>query len=152
MKKVNYIIILVLSFIILGGVLHVSALAETDVISTSYIRLDGPNNQSGTAYCSDPNFIKPFRFLGRIFAILKILIPVIIIAFGVFDLFRSVIASKDDEIKKSTKSLIMRIVSGVIIFFVPTIINVIFSLVDDWNKYATDYSVCTRCIMNPNKC
>jgi len=107
---------------------------------------------AGTTYCSDPNFIKPFKFLGRIFTILKILIPIIIIGFGAFDLSKAVVASKDDEIKKSIRSLAMRALAGIIIFFVPTIVNLVFTLVDDWNQYSTDYSKCSRCISNPGKC
>ena len=107
---------------------------------------------AGTTYCSDPNFIKPFKFLGRIFTILKILIPIIIIGFGAFDLSKAVVASKDDENKKSIRSLAMRALAGIIIFFVPTIVNLVFTLVDDWNQYSTDYSKCSRCISNPGKC
>lgn len=107
---------------------------------------------AGTRYCSDPNFIKPFKFLGKIFTILKILIPIIIIVFGVIDLSRAVIASKDDEIKKSIRGLAMRALAGVVIFFIPTLVNLIFVLIDDWNKYSTDYSKCSRCVMNPNDC
>ncbi len=107
---------------------------------------------AGTSYCSDPNFIKPFRFIGRLFAIIKIIIPIIIIVFGVIDLFKAVVGSKDDEIKKSLRSLVFRALAGVIIFFIPTFINLIFTLVDDWNKYSTDYSKCSKCISDPRKC
>lgn len=104
------------------------------------------------SYCSDPNFVKPFKLLGRIFSVIKIIIPIIIIAFGVVDFFKAVIASKDEEIKKSTKSLIMRLIAGVCIFFLPAIIHFIFTLVDDWNDYETDYAQCSLCITSPGKC
>ncbi len=115
------------------------------------VHLIGGEN-AGTTYCSDPNFIKPFKFLGRIFLILKILIPLVIIVLGIIDLGKAIISSKDDEIKKSVKSLTMRVIAGLIIFFIPTIINLVFMLVDDWNKYSTDYSNCSKCVQNPNNC
>jgi len=108
--------------------------------------------QAGTSYCSNPEFIKPFKFLGRIFTVVKIIIPLIIIAFGIWDMMRSVISSKEDEIKKSIRSLLFRVAAGVIIFFIPTIINTVFRLVDDWNQYSTDYSNCSKCVSNPSKC
>ena len=104
------------------------------------------------AYCSNPNFKKPFKILGRIFSVIKIIIPIIILAFGVVDFFKAVIASKDDAIKKSTKSLIMRLIAGVCIFFLPAIIHFVFRLIDDWNGYDSDYSECSLCITEPDKC
>lgn len=104
------------------------------------------------SYCSKPNFLKPFKLLGRIFSVVKIVLPIIILAFGVVDFFKAVIASKDDEIKKATKSLIMRLIAGVCIFFLPAIIHFVFRLVDDWNDYDSDYSKCSLCITSPNQC
>jgi hypothetical protein len=104
------------------------------------------------SYCSKPNFLKPFKLLGRIFSVVKIILPIIILAFGVVDFFKAVIASKDDEIKKATKSLIMRLIAGVCIFFLPAIIHFVFRLVDDWNDYDSDYSKCSLCITSPNQC
>ena len=104
------------------------------------------------SYCSKPNFLKPFKLLGRIFSFVKIVLPIVILAFGVVDFFKAVIASKDDEIKKATKSLIMRLIAGVCIFFLPAIIHFVFRLVDDWNDYDSDYSKCSLCITSPNQC
>ncbi len=103
-------------------------------------------------YCSDPDFKKPFIFLGRIFSVVKILIPILIIIFGMIDLFKAVIGSKDDEIKKSIRSLMLRAIAGVVIFFIPTIIHLLFLLIDDWQKYETTYSKCSLCITSPSKC
>lgn len=103
-------------------------------------------------YCSDPDFKKPFIFLGRIFSVIKILIPILIIIFGMIDLFKAVIGSKDDEIKKSIRSLMLRAIAGVVIFFIPTIIHLLFLLIDDWQKYETTYSKCSLCITSPSKC
>lgn len=103
-------------------------------------------------YCSDENFIKPFIFIGRIFTIIKILIPILIIIFGMIDLFKAVIGSKDDEIKKSIRSLLFRAIAGVVIFFIPTIVHLLFLLIDDWKNYETTYSKCSLCISSPSKC
>ena len=89
-------------------------------------------------------------FIGRIIQIAKIFIPIIIIGFGVMDLFKAITGSKDDEIKKSFKSLAMRCVAGVCVFFLPAIVSFIFSLVNDWNE--SDYNVCIKCIWNVKSC
>ncbi|MCI8575803.1 MAG: hypothetical protein HFI09_04970 [Bacilli bacterium] len=106
-----------------------------------------------TSYCSDDlELLKTFKFIGRILSIVKILIPLVIIVLGAIDFFKAVVASKDDEIKKSMKSLMFRVLAGVIIFFIPTIVNLVFMLIDDWGNYRTDYSVCSTCVTNPSKC
>ena len=66
--------------------------------------------------------------------IIKIGIPIILIILGMFDLGKAVIASKEDEIKAAQKLLIKRIIYAVAIFFVVTIITLVFNLVDDINK------------------
>jgi len=144
-KIVLMVLVAFFSFQFIGGIVEAQ---DFD----SYFEVKLLAGESGTSYCSDPNFIKPFRFLGRIFSVVKIIIPLIIIIFGVIDLFKAVVGSKDDEIKKSLRSLTMRTLAGVIIFFIPTLINLVFTLVDDWNKYSTDYSNCSKCISDPKNC
>ena len=100
--------------------------------------------------CSDLQEV--WQIVGWILWVFKIVIPIIIIIFGMIDLGKAVVASKDDEIKKSIRSLALRALAGIVIFFIPTIVNLVFMLVDDWNKYSTDYSKCSRCISNPGDC
>ena len=53
--------------------------------------------------------------VGRILGIFKIVIPLLVIIFGMIDLGKAVVASKDDEIKKAAKALGMRALAGVLI-------------------------------------
>ena len=72
----------------------------------------------------------------------------------VYDFFndfgKAVIANKDDEIKKSAKSLVMRAIAGVIIFFVPTLLNFVVELIGgEDNVYNGDFATCTHCMLEP---
>jgi hypothetical protein len=51
-------------------------------------------------------------FLGKILNVFKIVIPILILAFGAIDFGKAVVASKDDEIKKALKSLLFRILAA----------------------------------------
>ncbi len=93
-----------------------------------------------------------WQLLGYVLTVFKIVIPIIIIVFGIIDLGKAVVASKDDEIKKSIKSLAMRAVAGVFIFFVPTLVGAIFKMVGSFNDLKAEYSVCSTCISSPGKC
>ena len=94
----------------------------------------------------------PLKFLGYILLIVKIIIPLILIVFGIIDLFKAVTGGKDGEISKSLKSFMFRIIGGVAIFFVPTIISFIFTLVDGFDQVQSEYELCQKCILNVSQC
>ena len=62
--------------------------------------------------------------------------------------------SSNDEIKKSAKSLGMRIVAGVLIFLAPSVILWVFGLISDFSeaKDAIDFPTCQTCLLTPYKC
>lgn len=93
-----------------------------------------------------------WQIIGWVLWVFKIVIPIVIIVFGMIDLGKAVVASKDDEIKKSVKSLVMRAIAGIIIFFIPTIVGAIFSLVGEFRddeEYKAEYDICSECITHP---
>ena len=92
-----------------------------------------------------------WQIIGWILVVFKIVIPIIIIIFGVIDLGKAVVASKDDEIKKSVKSLAMRAIAGIVIFFIPTLVGAIFSLVGEWSELKDEYEICRQCITHPGR-
>ncbi len=96
-----------------------------------------------------------WQIIGWVLWVFKIAIPIVIIVFGMIDLGKAVVASKDDEIKKSVKSLVMRAIAGIIIFFIPTLVGAIFSLVSEFKDdpaYTAEYKVCRTCIVHPGDC
>lgn len=60
---------------------------------------------------------------------IQIAIPVLLIIFGMFDLGKAVVASKEDEIKKGQQLFIKRLISAVLVFFVIFIVKVLINLV-----------------------
>ncbi len=90
-----------------------------------------------------------WQIIGWVLYVFKIVIPIIIIVFGVLDLGKAVVASKDDEIKKAIKSLAFRAIAGVIIFFVPTLVGAVFGLVGDFQDMKPEYNKCKTCITRP---
>lgn len=93
-----------------------------------------------------------WQLLGWVLTIFKIVIPILIIVFGMIDLGKAVIASKDDEIKKSIKSLAMRLIAGIVIFFIPTLVGAVFKVVGSFSDLQDEYSVCSVCITSPGNC
>lgn len=60
--------------------------------------------------------------------LIQIGIPIILILLGTIDLGKAVIASKEDEIKAAQKLLIKRLIYAVAVFFIVTIVTLVFSL------------------------
>lgn len=100
-----------------------------------------------TTFCKDTAEI--WQVVGKVLFIFKIVIPLLIIIFGMLDLGKAVVASKDDEIKKAIKSLAMRAIAGIVIFFIPTLVGVVFSIVDSFGDVESDYNTCKECIVHP---
>ena len=101
--------------------------------------------------CSD--LWEVWQIIGYVLLAFKIVIPIIIIIFGAIDLGKAVVASKDDEIKKSVKALAIRAVAGIVIFFVPTLVGLVFSMVGSYNEdVKSEYNVCKTCITKPGSC
>lgn len=94
------------------------------------------------------------QVLGYVLLIFKVAIPVIIVALGAIDLGKAVTSGKDDDIKKNTKSLGIRIAAGILIFLSPSIILWIFGLINGFNDASDElgFSTCKKCILTPYKC
>lgn len=107
---------------------------------------------TGEAFCQREGVKKTFRAIGWVILIIKILVPVLLIVFGSIDFAKAVIASKDDEIKKSARSLGIRVIIGVLIFFIPTIINFAVKIIggeDIYNENSGSFGFCTHCMLEP---
>lgn len=116
---------------------------ENENNSSSNTKIDVGN------FCNESRILKAFRFIGYLFFVVKILVPILLIIFGTIDFSKAVIASNNDEIQKSTKALVTRILAGIFIFFIPTIVNFAFSLVRNAD---TSYGNCRVCLFEPLKC
>ena len=103
-----------------------------------------------TPFCTGTANI--WRLVGQVLFIFKIVIPLLLIIFGMIDLGKAVVGSKDDDVKKAISHLAFRAVAAVIIFFIPTLVGFIFSIVDgfDTAKTQENWSICRACISNPN--
>lgn len=91
-----------------------------------------------------------WQFIGFVLYVFKIAIPLLLIIFGMIDLGKAVIASDDKEIKNATTKLMKRAIAAVVIFFIPTLVGFIFSIVGGFSDVKNTYNYCKECIVNPN--
>ncbi len=81
--------------------------------------------------------------------ILKIITPIIIIIMGMIDLTKSVMAQKEDEIKKGQQAFLKRIFLGAAVFLVFLLVEVIIGLVAPKDKNTNMWN-CVDCFINKN--
>lgn len=64
-----------------------------------------------------------------IILVIQIVVPVVLVIFGMLDLFKGITAQKDDEIKKGQHMFVKRLISAAIVFFVIAIVKLLISFV-----------------------
>ena len=93
------------------------------------------------------------QIVGYVITFFKIAIPLLIIALGMFDFGKAVVAEKEDEIKKQTKRLIYRVIGGIEIFLIPNLVLWLFNaFVDDYSQEAENFKTCETCLLHPGNC
>lgn len=63
--------------------------------------------------------------------IIQIVVPILLVVFGMMDLMKGVMAQKEDEIKKGQQTFIKRLIAAAIVFFVIAIVKMVVSFVSD---------------------
>lgn len=95
-------------------------------------------------FCSE-GYMTVYEIIGKCLTIAKIIIPLILIGLGTVDFYKSVTSSKDEDLTKSAKSFIRRVIAGVVIFLIPTLILLIFDIT---NLNKSENSCVYECILN----
>ncbi len=111
--------------------------------------LDNQPAVDASSFCSDTAQL--WKLVGTLINIIKIVIPVIIIVLAMLDLGKAVMAGEEKEIQAAQKMLIKRLIYGVVIFFVVTIVQTIFNLIGAGpGSESADSAICWECATRPN--
>ena len=82
----------------------------------------------------DFSFSGAFPYVvSTIITLITIVVPVLLIIFGMIDFLKAVTASKEDEIKKGQQTFIKRLIAAVIVFFIIAIVRLIISFASNDN-------------------
>lgn len=84
---------------------------------------------------------------GYLLLILKCAAPLLIVIMGTMDFYKAVMDGKTDTLKKEAIILGKRLLIGIFIFFIPTIINFVVDNVGGGEN--SDYKTCVSCLTNP---
>ena len=80
-------------------------------------------------YCHNNDFLQIIIVIKRLISIIRYVIPIIIIIMGSLDFGKAVFASSEDNMKKSQKIFINRIILGIVIFIVPVLVDFLMIMI-----------------------
>ncbi len=145
MKKfIVYIIMFFMCFSVFAPAIETEALSLSDNI----LIMETTDLEKLESNCRD--FSPALRIGGYIIFWVKIILPLIIIVKGSFDLAKVVTSGKPEELKKGATKMGYSAVASIIIFFIPTIIYTVFGFIDSFNENMTeDSKICSACIFDP---
>ena len=120
--------------------------SETNPLKIVNVNICSPVDEAG-----NPNYsLLVFQVIGYIIMIIKILVPIILIVLGSIDLGKASLSGDDKALKEATVIFGKRVLIGLIIFFIPTVLDFFLGLVEGTTDVSSKYQGCTDCILNPN--
>ena len=98
------------------------------------------------------------QIVGYVLLVIKIVIPLIIIILASIDFGSAALAGEEKVIKEKAFTLLKRILVGIAIFLLPTIVRVLYFGIYDMNHDKFDNTIrddssnCIDCLTNPGGC
>ena len=81
--------------------------------------------------CTNPYILRVMFILVAVLKIVCIVVPIIIMGTTMVKAFNAVVSGKEDNLKEILPVTVKKIIAGLVIFFLPTILNMCFFLVGD---------------------
>ena len=93
--------------------------------------------------CTEPEILKVILYIQIILKYVFIVVPIGLILMMGFDLFKNVTAGREEDMKKNLSLAIKRLIFCVCMFFVPTIVSLVITIVNDSiEDFSVDYQSC----------
>ena len=106
-----------------------------------------------TDFCTRSSSV--LQILGYFIFIVKIVLPLIIIILGSIDVSKAVLSGDEKDIKTSVGILVKRLLIGIAVFLLPSIVRVIFYGIYDLkseDSVKNEANICIDCLTNPSSC
>lgn len=82
-----------------------------------------------------------------IYLAIQVLVPVILVIFGMIELTKAIMAQKEDEIKKAQGSFIKKLIVAVIVFLTFSIVRLVFNFANSGKDNSSVWN-CANSIIN----
>ena len=93
------------------------------------------------------------QIIGYVLFVVKIVVPLVIIVLASIDMTKAVTAGDDKAIKEQGIKLLKRLILGISIFLLPTIVRIVFNTIGNFTgEMKKDYNMCVYCLTKPGEC
>lgn len=133
LQKKFYILIFVFA-LFFGNILNVLAETTTEL-----------------HFCEYPGVLRTFKIIGILITICKIVVPLILIFTVIVDLAKIVVNGKQEELTGSVPKFAKKIVAGLVVFMIPTVVNFAIEKLADATDNTT-MTACSNCMLNQEHC
>lgn len=95
--------------------------------------------------CEMTGTLKVLTIIRKVIHLLKIAVPLALVILASIELGKAVISDDSDSVAKTLRVLVRKIIMGVVIFFIPVIIDSLMSLVNNYEKNKSSVMNCLVC-------
>lgn len=92
--------------------------------------------------------VKVPNMVSTIINVLNVVVPVILVIWGVIDLTKGMMSGKEDDIKKGQQTLIKRTITGACIFLIVIAVKLLVSVVDENSDNKANMISCINCFIS----
>ena len=85
--------------------------------------------------CSVPEVLEVMRIINMVILIIKIAVPILLILTGMITFMKTIKVGNEDLLAKAKKQLVNNCIAAIVVFLIPTLVNVIVKVSDTDNQY-----------------
>ena len=101
--------------------------------------------------CGEDGLGPIINILHSVVSLIQFGVPILLIVFGMLDLGKAVMSSKEDEMKKAQGTLVKRFIYAVAVFLVVTLVTFVMNMVSDANAKDADTESWLTCWSGNNE-
>ncbi len=101
-------------------------------------------------FCDYGGVRRTFKIIGIVINIAKILVPMIIIITEIISITSVIISGKEEDLVANWKVLVKKIIAGLVIFILPTVIDFTIDSLVGYND--SGFSQCSNCLLDTSHC
>jgi hypothetical protein len=101
-------------------------------------------------FCEYSGVLRTFKILGMCINIIKVVVPLLIIGTAMVSIFKTVTSGKADDLKASFSVIVKKLIAGLVIFFVPTILDFAFDTLIGYDD--SGFTACSNCLLDTGNC
>ncbi len=124
---------------------------KTSMVLITFILVTPIAYADTAGFCSFNEIRRILKIIGWIILLIKIAVPLLLIIYTMLDLIKAMTAKDEIEYKKMPKIILKRVIAVILVFLVPTFINIVLNIADD-GKINDSASACKACINSPSNC